>query len=73
MATILGIFEFLFGCRHAHLSRVFSLGGETYRVCCDCGARYGYSLTTMSIERRLPGTSALTSSSQFLRREAAFL
>jgi len=60
MATLIAIFDFLFGCHHAHLSRVFTLQGETYRVCCDCGAKYAYSLETMSIERRLPLTPVHT-------------
>lgn len=60
MARLLALFDFLFGCRHEHLSRVFTLGGETYRVCCDCGARYRYSLATMSIEDRLPLTAVPT-------------
>jgi len=60
MATLIAILDFLFGCHHAHLSRVFTLQGETYRVCCDCGAKYAYSLETMSIERRLPLTPVLT-------------
>jgi len=60
MATLIDIFDFLFGCHHVHLSRVFTLGGETYRVCCDCGARYGYSLENMSTERRLPQPPVLT-------------
>ncbi|MBV8052442.1 MAG: hypothetical protein JOZ80_14730 [Acidobacteriaceae bacterium] len=54
MTRIISAFDFLFGCHHGHLSRVFTLGGETYRVCCDCGAKYSYSLQAMSIERRLP-------------------
>jgi len=47
--------EFAFGCRHAKLSRVFTLEGRSYKVCCDCGARFDYSLRTMSIlpERKL--------------------
>ena len=73
MATLIRIFEFLFGCRHAQLGRVFTLGGETYRVCCDCGARFGYSLATMSIEHRLPRLPALAGGSHFMRQEAAFL
>jgi len=51
---LLAILDFLFGCHHVHLSRVFTLQGETYRVCCDCGAKFVYSLETMSIEHRLP-------------------
>jgi len=49
----MSILEFLFGCRHAHLSRVFTLQGETYKVCCDCGAKFAYSLQTMSVRRRV--------------------
>jgi hypothetical protein len=60
METLIAILDFLFGCHHAHLSRVFTLQGETYRVCCDCGARYAYSLETMSIKRRLPLTPVQT-------------
>jgi len=56
MATFIVILDYLFGCHHTHLSRVFTLQGETYRVCCDCGAKYAYSLETMSVERRLPPT-----------------
>ena len=60
MAILLAILDFLLGCHHVHLSRVFTLQRETYRVCCDCGARFAYSLETMSIERRLPLTPVLT-------------
>ena len=60
MAILLTILDFLFGCHHVHLSRVFTLKGETYKVCCDCGAKFAYSLETMSIERRLPLTPVLT-------------
>jgi hypothetical protein len=57
---LLAVLDFLFGCHHIHLSRVFTLEGETYKVCCDCGAKFAYSLETMSIERRLPLTPILT-------------
>ena len=60
MAIPRAIFDFLFGCHHDHLSRVFTLQGETYRVCCDCGAKFAYSLETMSIAHRLPLTSVFT-------------
>jgi hypothetical protein len=59
MAMLLAILDFLFGCHHVHLSRVFTLKGETYKVCCDCGGKFAYSLETMSIERRLPLTPVL--------------
>lgn len=52
MTYIAAVFEFLFGCHHSNLSRVFTINGRSYRVCCDCGAQFGYSLATMSIQRR---------------------
>ena len=45
------LLDYLFGCHHQNLSRVFTLGGQTYKVCCDCGAKFGYSLETMSMAR----------------------
>jgi len=59
MAILLAILDFLFGCHHVHLSRVFTLQGETYQVCCDCGAKFAYSLETMSMERRSGGRSSI--------------
>ena len=59
-ARLAVILDFLFGCHHGHLSRVFTLGDETYRVCFDCGAKFEYSLETMSIERRLPSAHVVT-------------
>ena len=44
------LLEFLFGCHHSSLSRVFTIGRRTYRVCCDCGAEFDYSLETMAIK-----------------------
>jgi uncharacterized membrane protein len=44
--------DFLFGCHHRNLSRVFTIGGHSYRVCCDCAASFDYSLDTMSIQKR---------------------
>jgi hypothetical protein len=54
MEILLVVLDFFFGCHHVHLSRVFTLKGATYKVCCDCGAEFAYSLETMSIDRRLP-------------------
>jgi hypothetical protein len=56
LARLVLILDFLFGCHHGNVSRVFTLDGETYKVCCDCGAKFAYSLETMSIVRRLPLT-----------------
>ena len=52
MERLIGILDFVFGCHHGHLSRVFSIDGRTYRVCCDCGAKFKYSLASMCIERK---------------------
>ena len=34
---LLAGFQFVFGCRHRHLSRVFTIQNRTYKVCFDCG------------------------------------
>ena len=52
MGNISAALEFLFGCHHHDLSRVFTISKRSYRVCCDCGAEFRYSLETMSIQRR---------------------
>jgi uncharacterized membrane protein len=52
MQRLMFALDFLFGCHHRHLSRVFTIDGRTYRVCCDCGAKFVYSLTSMSLDRR---------------------
>ncbi len=52
MTYIAAAVDFLFGCHHGNLSRVFTIGGRSYRVCCDCGAEFDYSLATMSIQHR---------------------
>ena len=46
--NITRLLEFLFGCHHSNLSRVFTIARRTYRVCCDCGAEFDYSLETMA-------------------------
>ena len=53
MKNLVMALDFLFGCHHQNLSRVFTLEGQSYRVCCDCGARFEYSLRNMSLKRRL--------------------
>ena len=39
MEGLLKTLDCLFGCHHGNLSRVFTLDGRTYRVCCSCGAK----------------------------------
>lgn len=51
--------EFAFGCHHRRLSRVFTIHGHSYKVCCDCGATFNYSLETMSMRKRRRLRSAL--------------
>jgi hypothetical protein len=50
MAYIATLLDFLFGCHHSNLTRVFTIGGRSYQVCCDCGTEFKYSLGTMSIQ-----------------------
>ncbi len=52
------LLEFLFGCHHSSLSRVFTIGRRTYRVCCECGAEFDYSLEKMAIKREQSRTPA---------------
>lgn len=52
--------DFAFGCHHRKLSRVFTMEGHTYKVCCSCGRRFDYSLHTMTIRHRRTLFSALT-------------
>jgi hypothetical protein len=66
--------EFAFGCHHRKLSRVFTIDGRSYKVCCDCAARFRYSLETMSIiapHKRFPSLRRLRARQRrksFLRR-----
>ena len=58
MDGLVAILNFVFGCHHWHMSRVFTIRGRTYQVCCDCGAQFKYSLASMRIERPLPASDA---------------
>ncbi len=60
MDRLVATLDFLFGCHHSQLSRVFTIDGRTYRVCCDCGAKFEYSLENMSMERRICRDPTLT-------------
>ena len=40
MKLFFGVIQFIFGCRHRHLSRVFTIKDRTYRVCFDCGREF---------------------------------
>jgi hypothetical protein len=43
------IFDWIFGCHHRHLSRVFTIDLQTYQVCFACGTKLRYSWRTMSL------------------------
>jgi hypothetical protein len=51
MSILRAIFRFFYeiflGCSHSHLTRIFTLQDETYRVCLDCGVHVPYSPVTM--------------------------
>ena len=40
MNPLLWVFQLAFGCRHRHMSRVFTIKHRTYRVCFDCGREF---------------------------------
>ena len=40
MNLFLGVIQFMFGCRHRHVSRVFTIKQRTYTVCFDCGQEF---------------------------------
>jgi hypothetical protein len=40
MKLLLDVFQIFFGCRHRHLSRVFTIKHRTYKVCFDCGREF---------------------------------
>ncbi len=35
------MFQFVFGCHHGHLSRVFTIKKRTYKACLECGEEFG--------------------------------
>jgi hypothetical protein len=45
--SLLQMFEFVFGCHHRKLSRIFTIRKRTYRVCLECGREFKYSWKTM--------------------------
>jgi len=51
VTPLANVLDLAFGCHHSHLSRVFTLKGRSYKVCCDCGKDFDYSLQKMSIVR----------------------
>ena len=48
--------DWIFGCHHRHVSRVFTIDRQTYQVCFGCGAKLRYSWRTMSLIKTQPPT-----------------
>ena len=46
-AVLAAMMDFFFGCHHTHLTRLFTLEQETYKVCLDCGRHVYYSPDTL--------------------------
>ena len=42
-----GFIAGLFGCWHKDLTRAFTIGAESYRVCANCGARRHFDTETL--------------------------
>ena len=40
MKPFSSVLQFIFGCRHRHMSRVFTIKSRTYKVCFDCGREF---------------------------------
>jgi hypothetical protein len=47
MKTVHRVLEFVFGCHHRELSRVFTIDNLTYQVCFKCGRKLNYSWKLM--------------------------
>ena len=48
------MFDWIFGCHHRHLSRVFTIDRRTYQVCLACGTELRYSWRAMSLIKTGP-------------------
>jgi hypothetical protein len=69
MQWILRAYDIVFGCHHGNLSRVFSIEGNTYRVCCQCGSKFPYSWELMCMITKVPyGNSVGTHASETSER-----
>ncbi len=57
LAEVIRSVDWVFGCHHGSLSRVFTIGGRTYKVCLDCGRQFDYSWQSMSVKPAAPRLS----------------
>ena len=58
MKPLLWILQFVFGCHHSQLSRVFTIKKRTYQVCVECGREFEYSWELMHSCSRVLLTTA---------------
>lgn len=57
MKHLEAILNWLFGCHHRHMSRVWTIppgSQQPYVTCLDCGAEFQYDWGTMKIGQELP-------------------
>jgi hypothetical protein len=47
MKLLLRGFQFVLGCHHSQMSRVFTIKKRTYQVCCECGEEFEFSWALM--------------------------
>ena len=40
MNPVRWVFQFVFGCRHGQMSRVFTIKRRSYRVCFECAREF---------------------------------
>ena len=45
-----GLMARLFGCRHSEMSRPFSVQGQAYRSCINCGARRQFNVDSWKMQ-----------------------
>jgi len=58
-----GFLQFIFGCRHRHMSRVFTIKHRTYKVCFDCGREFELPDAHGPAESGLTGSARSSTSS----------
>jgi hypothetical protein len=58
MKFLQNVFQFMFGCRHHHLSRVFTIKDRTYKVCFDCGREFDLPRSHMPVRSAGSRTAA---------------
>ena len=67
MKAFSGVFQFIFGCRHRHLSRVFTIKQRTYKVCFDCGREFDLPSAHAPIRSNASRDASLAGDSQQAR------